>query len=332
MTTRNDFRRNPSVSAGPRDPASRRSANRAQSKKTNKKPGKVGRIALGAFAALLLAILVTTGIGMANACLLRIRRAEVVLDDLPQGFDGVTILYASDIDLCGLNTPERVGALFNQLQSLQPDILILGGDYNATSLLDVLNRPEKNSDDVKEALESRSSFFHYIEAFQAPLGKYAIASTEDLQWQNLRDEMTKNRIRPLFNERVAVHAGGDTLWLAGLCGKITNLNDVGKAFSRNECVVAIAESPDILSVLMTSEASDSGQWTDLLLCGHTHGGQICLFGRTALSLTDTEQRLPSGWSIQNGTPMLTTQGVGCEGLNLRLGTEPEVWLIKLIRG
>lgn len=304
----------------------------ANRKKTNKKPGKAGKIALGAFAVLLLAVLVTAGIGMGNACLLRIRRAEVVLDGLPQGFDGVTILYASDIDLCGLNTPERSGALFNQLQSLQPDMLILGGDYNATSLLDALNRPEKNSDDVKEAIESRSDFFHYIGSCQAPLGKYAIAATEDLQWQNFREEMTKNGIQPLINERVAVRAGGDTLWLVGLCGKISNLNDVGKAFSRKDCVVAIAETPDVLSVLMTSEASDSGQWTDLLLCGHTHGGQIRLFGRNALSLTDTEQRFLSGWNIQNGTPVLTTQGVGCEGLNLRLGTEPEVWLIKLIKG
>ena len=301
-------------------------------KKTNKKPGKAGRIALGAFAALLLAVLVTAGIGMANACLLRIRRAEVVLHDLPQGFDGVTILYASDIDLCGLNTPDRSGALFNQLQSLQPDMLILGGDYNATSLLNALNRPEKTSDDVKEALKSRSDFFHYIGSFQAPLGKYAIAATEDVQWQNLREEMTENGIQPLINERVAVRAGRDTLWLTGLCGRISNLNDMGKSFSKGDCVVAIAESPEVLPVLMISEASDSGQWTDLLLCGHTHGGQIRLFGRNALSLTDTEQRFLSGWSIQNGTPMLTTQGVGCEGLNLRLGTEPEVWLIKLIRG
>ena len=332
MATRNNLRQNSTVSAGSRDPASRRSANRARSKKTNKKPGKAGRIALGIFTALLAAILVAAGIGMANACLLRIRRAEVVVDDLPRGFDGVTILYASDIDLCGLNTPDRSGALFNQLQSLQPDILILGGDYNATSLLDALNRPEKNSDDVNDALKSRSAFFHYIGAFQAPLGKYAIAATEDLQWQNLREEMEKNGIRPLINERIAVRAGGDTLLLVGLCGKISSLNDVGRSFSRSECVVAIAESPDILSVLMTSEARDSGQWTDLLLCGHTHGGQIRLFGRTALALTDTEQRFLSGWNIQNGMPMLTTQGVGCEGLNLRLGTQPEVWLIKLIKG
>ena len=80
---------------------------------------------------------------------------------------------------------------------------------------------------------------------------------------------------------------------------------------------------------MTSEARDSGQWIDLALCGHTHGGQIRLFGRSVLSVSDTEQRFLTGWNTQSGIPILTTEGVGCEGLNLRLGTEPEIWLITL---
>ena len=81
--------------------------------KTNKKPGKGDKIALGIFAALLLIIIITACLGMINASLLRIRRAEVVLPDLPRGFDGKTLLYASDIDIFGINTPTRMGILFN---------------------------------------------------------------------------------------------------------------------------------------------------------------------------------------------------------------------------
>ena len=298
-------------------------------KKTNKKPGKIGRIALGLFAALVLLLLVTAGVGLINANLLRIRRAEVIIGDLPQGFDGITLLYASDIDLCGLNTPDRAGAVFDQLQSLHPDLLILGGDYTSTALLDRLNQPTDSPVDETRMIESRSRFFHFISAFQAPLGKYAIASTDDVQWQNLRDVLEENGIHSLINEKVIIHAGADTLWLAGICGKVSSLNDAGSAFTRDECVIAIAEDPDLLPVLLTSEAADSGPWTDLILCGHTHGGQIRLFGRSVLSLSDTQQRFLSGWNTQSGIPILTTEGLGCEGLNLRLGTEPEVWLITL---
>lgn len=299
--------------------------------KTNKKPGKGGKIALGLFAILLLILIITACIGLINASLLRIRRAEVVLPDLPQGFDGKTILYASDIDIFGINTPARAGALFNQLQSLQPDILVLGGDYTSSSLLSKLNHSEGSDDNTANVMKSRSDFFHYINTFHAPLGKYGIANTEDIQWQILREEMEENGIKPLFNEKVGIHLHGDTLWLVGICGKISSLNDASNAFSQNDCVLVFAEGPDVLPVLLTSEAADSGPWADLVLCGHTHGGQIRLLGKSILSLSSVEKRFLSGWNTQSGTPILTSSGVGCEGVNMRLGTEPEVWLITLRR-
>ena len=297
--------------------------------KTNRKPGKGGKIALGLFAALLLIIALTACIGMINASLLRIRRAEVVLPDLPRGFDGKTLLYASDIDIFSINTPTRVGLLFNQLQSLHPDLLILGGDYNSASMLDKLNRTESSSDNTARILKSRSDFFYYINTFQAPLGKYGIANTEDIQWQSLREAMETNGIKPLINEKIDIHSNGDTLWLAGICGKISSLNDAGNAFSHNDCVLVFAEGPDVLPVLLTSEAEDNGFWADMILCGHTHGGQIRLFGKSLLSLSNTEKRFLCGWNTQSGIPILTSEGVGCEGINMRLGTEPEVWLITL---
>lgn len=304
----------------------------ANKKKTNNKPGRGGRLALGIFAAVLLALVATAGIGFLNASLLRIRRAEVVLSDLPVSFDGTTLLYASDIDLCGLNTPARAGLLFNQLQSLQPDMLVLGGDYNASALLDKLNRPERNSADEAKALASRSDFFQYIKAFHAPLGKFAIAATEDLQWQALRSVLEENDIHPLINGKTEIQNGTDRIWLVGICGKLSSLNDAASAFKQKDCVITIAEGPDILPVLLTSEASDSGPWADLALCGHTHGGQIRLFGRSILSLSDADKRFLTGWNTGSGIPILTTQGVGCEGLNIRIGTEPEVWLITLRKG
>jgi len=297
--------------------------------KSNKKPGIGGRIALVFFAVLLLGIALIFGLGVANASLIRIRRAEVVLSDLPQTFDGTTLLYASDIDLCGINTPSRAGILFNQLQSLKPDILVLGGDYNSVSLLERLNQANQEDVNVSDKLADRSDFFYYIKAFQAPLGKFAVASIEDPEWSDLRRVMEDNGVQPLFNGKVDIHDNGFRIWLVGICSNVTNLNDAAKAFSKNDCVIAIAEGPDVLPILLTSEARDSGQWIDLALCGHTHGGQIRLFGRNVLSVSDTEQRFLTGWNTQSGIPILTTEGVGCEGLNLRLGTEPEIWLITL---
>ena len=301
----------------------------AKTKKRNRKLGRSGRIALSAFVGLLLLFCIALGGAALNAGIIRVRRAEVVLRDLPDAFDGKTILYASDIDLCGLNDANKSGTLFKQLQSLSPDMLILGGDYTSSSLLDILNNPEEKNLTSEKQLLKRMDFFHYIMSFQAPLGKYAIASPEDADQAQLAQCMSENGIQPLFNLYKAISIGSDTLYLTGVCTESSSLNSAGSYFSRNDCVIVTAFSPAVLPVLLTSEASDGGQWADIFLCGHTHGGQIRLLGRDILQLSRVEKQYRSGWYNENNLPILTTEGLGCEGANLRIGSAPEVWLITL---
>ena len=298
-------------------------------RKKNPKRSRRGRIGLRIFAGIVLALMLCVGGAMLNAGVVRVRRAELELRDLPPSFDGRTILFASDIDLCGLNTAEKSGKLFEQLQSLRPDILLLGGDYNSASWLELLNQGEARQQSAAQGLRQRADFFHYISDFDAPLGKFAIAAPEDADPEALASQMIEAGVRPLFNDRAAVSLGSDTLWIIGVSAKSANLNAAGNAFSRDDCVIVAAYSPTVLPVLVTSEARDGGRWADLVLTGHTHGGQAQLFGRTALQLNRQEQHYLSGWSMENMLPILTTTGVGCEGVNLRVGTAPEVWLITL---
>lgn len=303
----------------------------ARSQKKNKEPGKGGKIALRTFAALLLGAALLAGVGVLNASVVRVRRAEVILPDLPAAFDGATILYASDIDLCGLNTPAKSGALFRQLQSLKPDVLLLGGDYASPTLIEVLNKTAGSPDAVARRAKARTDLFQYIAAFEAPLGKYAIAAPDDADRQGLAATMAACGVTPLFNDRAAIRRGDAALWLVGVCEESAQLNSAGSAFDRHDCAVVCAYGPAVMPVLLTSEARDGGPWADLALCGHTHGGQARLFGRSALPLSPQEHRFRTGWNLDNTFPILVTEGVGCESLNLRLGTSPEVWLLTLRR-
>lgn len=303
----------------------------ATRKKRNKKPGKGYRITLRLIVAAALALALIVAAGVLNANVVRIRRAEVILADLPPAFDGVTALYASDIDLMGMNTPAKAGALFENLQSLKPDLLLLGGDYSASTLLEILNKTGESEAGLAKKQAARADFFHYIMDFDAPLGKYAIAAPEDADWDGLAALMHECGIEPLFNQRAQVRRGDASIFLAGICQESAGLNSAGRTFQRGDCVLTLAYSPVVLPVLLTSEASDGGQWSDLTLCGHTHGGQVRLFGRSALPLQRQEELNPSGWVREAGQPILITQGVGCEGVNLRLGSQPEVWLITLRR-
>ena len=85
--------------------------------------GRARRATVAVFIALLLALALFCAGAALNAGVVRVRRAEVEIRDLPAAFDGRTILYASDIDLCGLNTAKKSAALFERLKSLKPDML-----------------------------------------------------------------------------------------------------------------------------------------------------------------------------------------------------------------
>ena len=278
----------------------------ANRKKVNKKPGWGSKIALLLSAVVLLVIVATCGIGFLNAGIVRIRRAEVVLPHLPPNFDGITLLYASDIDLCGSNDAEKSGALFEKLQALDPDLLILGGGYCSRSLVEILNRPHAAQELSSHTLAQRKKLFDLLAGFQAPLGKFCIASPEDLQPEDLSRCMEDAGFQPLFDIRRVLSRQGESLWLAGIVHTGAHLNSIGSAFEHDEAVIAIAYSPSLLPILLTSESIDGGPWADLLLCGHTHGGQVHLFGQCLLPLNDTEKRFLSGWIDNLGLPVLVT--------------------------
>lgn len=300
-------------------------------KKVVRKRGRGGKIALAILGALVLCLGFILAYAAFNANTLHVRHAEVYLPDLPQSFDGKTILFASDIDLCGLNTPEKSATLFSRLQALQPDILLLGGDYTSSSLMDILNRASVSELDATQQLRDRTAFFQQIADFEAPLGKFAIAGDNDVNVESLSQIMQASGVVPLFNNRVEIQCDNASIWIVGFCADTSGVDftAVGNAFQQQDCVIAFAHSPGVFPQLLTAEASDSGRWLDLALAGHTHGGQIRLFDRNVIRLSDQEQHYLAGWTMEGGLPMLTTTGIGCEGANLRLGSEAEVWMITL---
>lgn len=266
-----------------------------------------------------------------NACVVHLRRATVRLDDLPAAFEGKTILYAADIDLGGVNTAKRAADLFERLQVLQPDMLLLGGDYTAPTLTDLINQ----SDPAHYAANTanvRRDFFLYIKDFRADLGRYVLAAPDDALAGDMTLLSAEAGFRLLGSGAAEIRLGEDRMYVVGLDGGNTDIPKIASRFKSKDCVIALANSPTRFPAITTAEASDNGHWADLVLAGHTHAGQILAFGQSILSLDALEQQFIYGWNRETGVPMLVTSGVGCEGVNLRLGTGAEVWLITLTGG
>lgn len=260
-----------------------------------------------------------------NASLTHLKYAEVYLEDLPAEFEGTKLLFISDINIRNSNDASACIRTMDRLKDLNADMLVLGGDYSADTLISSLNggKGSKKEEYVNRFVESLSSF-------HAPLGKFAVSGEND---SNLISEaFSKAGVQHLSDSCAVVKKNGAELVLAGLndvsSGR-TPYEEIGGYFNGNECVIAIAHNPSAYIGVHVAEARGGGAWADMVLAGHTLGGQIRFFGKTMLSLTEEEQRCLSGWHYTNDLPMLVSQGLGCKGLKLRFGTQSEIWCITL---
>ena len=304
---------------------------RKQTKRAVKAPRWVRFALLGAILTLL-ALLVCMRI---SAQTVHVRFTTVNLADLPQAFDGTTILYATDINIHGQKGADAASALFQELRYLQPDLVLLGGDYSSSSLTNQIFGKRNNGTDTDIDLSaSASAFLKSLWTLNAPLGKYAIAGEDDQNIDSLRAAMDAGGVSFLSNDTFVLSRDASRIIIVGLSdaeGQSAYLNQLNESLGQGECVILLAHTPELFPMLQTTEAHDGGPLADLVLSGHTLGGQISLGELSVHELSDAERQYRRGWRREGGTVWLTSMGIGCKGLNLRLGTEAEVHLITLRR-
>ena len=299
--------------------------------KKSQKPKKgCGRRRIALAAVLLVALLLGGLYGwMAlQARITHVRKAVVYLEDLPQAMDGTTLLYVSDLNIRGAGDARRTQLLMNKLNELQPDVLLLGGDYCGGKILD--GRPDADEGGQAATL----AFLRSLSSFNAPLGKYAVAGEQDQVLSGLKEALSDGGVTLLDDGCATIEKSGGQLVLAGLSDvseKRTPYSEIGVYFDGSECVIALTHNPSGYIGIRVAEARSGGAWADLVLAGHTLGGQIRAFGRTIYTLPEAEARCLGGWYYVGDLPMLVSQGVGCSGVLLRLGTQSEVWLLTLHR-
>lgn len=281
--------------------------------------------------AILLAFLLASG-GLLGAMSLQahithLKPAQLYLTDLPAAFDQTTILYISDVNIRSAGDSAAAMRTLRKLQQLQPDLLILGGDYSAATLLESLNGAS-GGDTAKAA-----AFIGELAAFSAPLGKFAVAGEND-DAAALAPLFAASGVQLLENGCATVQKGADQLVIAGLSEEGVSkppYEQIGGYFSGDECVIAVAHNPASYVGIRVAEARSGGAWADAVLSGHTLGGQIKIGDRTLRTLPEAERRCIAGWYYGDDLPMLVSQGLGCKGAKLRLGSDSEVWLITLRR-
>jgi predicted MPP superfamily phosphohydrolase len=250
--------------------------------------------------------------GLANAG--RPRRVEIDLEfpDLPPAFDGYRILQVSDMHLDAIPGHER--RIVAAVAGLEADLTVWTGDYRA-------HHGGANAH-LREPLRKVKAACPNPDRILAILGNH-----DD---HSMVDALTDLGIHVLVNESAEIRRGTDSLCFTGLDDVFsyhTPAADAALALGRKDGVFSIAliHSPD-----MAEAAARLGY--SLYLCGHTHGGQICLpGGRAVLTLGLPRARVAGLWRV-GGMLGYTSTGAGTSGVPVRYHVPGEVTLFTLRRG
>ena len=245
--------------------------------------------------------------GLENAKRVELLKNEFALARLPKAFDGLTILHISDMHV-DMN-PGAMQSLMEMVATLDYDICVLTGDYRGQTTgpfeatLDGLARIRRYLDDPVYAVLGNHDTIRMVPGL------------EDLG------------IRVLVNECETLSRGDQELHLAGIDDahyfRAENIEKVAGEIPTGAFSVLLSHTPEIYRQAASADF-------DLLLAGHTHGGQICLPGSIAITLDSVlPRRMGSGaWGYGSMTGY-TSAGVGSSIVPVRFNCPPTITLHSL---
>jgi uncharacterized protein len=250
---------------------------------------------------------------------LEVNHCSIPIHGLPDAFSGFRIVQLSDFHCSRQVTPSYLGEAVDLARAQHADVVVLTGDFVHHGF----NYIERVADTL-----SRLS---------APQGVYAVLGNHDFSVRNalgfrryrhlhraVARSLTSRGIHVLHNEMVEIDRGGHVLYLVGVEDLWSRTCDLDQAFGGLSPLVpcvALAHNP------RTVERLD-GRRCDLMLSGHTHGGQVNWPGLGRPALGRKARRFAAGLYRYRSTSIYVNKGVGF-GFRFRFGVRPEVAVFTL---
>lgn len=242
--------------------------------------------------------------GRKNCAHIEVRHNHICLPSLPTVFNGFTLLHITD-----MHVDMNEGAMYRLIELLHEidyDACVLTGDYRGAT--------SGAYDATLEGMQRVRT--HLKEPVYAVLGNH-----DTIRMVPGLEEMG---IQMLLNESAAIEREDQQIHLVGIDDahyyRVDNIEKAVSAVPEEACSILLTHTPEIFRQAAHADF-------DLLLCGHTHGGQICLPGRIPVTLDSVLPRhMGAGaWKYHNMTGY-TSVGVGASVVEARFNCPPEITL------
>jgi len=259
---------------------------------------------------LTLIILVPLVDGLLEPYFIKTIKKSIWDKDIPPAFDKKKIVFISDIHHGIYFYRARLRRLVKRINRLKPDIIILGGDY------------------VHKHKVFISSCFEELRDLKARLGIFAVLGNHD-HWVDA--ELIRKYLKrcgfillenegywlTLVDQKIKIGGTRDLWW------DDPDIRPIIKDVSENDFVILVSHNPDLAEEIKNKKI-------DLVLAGHTHGGQVTFFGLWAPIVPSRYgQRYRSGVVKTPYTKVIISKGVGTISPPFRFFCRPDFYLLTL---
>ena len=233
---------------------------------------------------------------------------EIVSENLPDAFEGTKIALIADIHHGTRLSYNLLDKIVHLTNGQSPDLILLGGDYA--------------NDHQSERL---TQCFAKLSELDAPLGVYAVLGNHDYWDKPLMQKTIRNAGFELLEDRaVWLEEGKDRILLVGVTDPWStqpSFAGMQQELADSDFTIVLSHNPDFYDKMTPAERKR----TDLLLSGHTHGGQISVFGLYVPVKTANAKYLAGRLDPDDGrTTILVSNGVGTSGLPMRFFAQPQI--------
>ena len=245
----------------------------------------------------------------------------ITLPRLPDPFAGLKIVQISDFHFHEYTEAAFLEAVVRRVNEANPDLVLLTGDF-------VSSKPLPRHFGVGMSYHCAE----LLSRIECPL-RYAILGNHDVlvSAQAVTDALLTHGIPVLTDSSVPLEREGRRLWLAGIQDALVGRPNLATALpaGRNpeqEPLILLAHEPDFADYAI-------GRQIDLVLSGHTHGGQIRLPFLPPLLLPQMGTKYVEGlFRLRDGMQLYVNRGIGAVNLPFRFRCPPEISVLTLQPG